>query len=213
MGLHGTGADLADRFGGGKSVNLSWEILAPSRIFFGIEGGVFFGSEVHEPDLGINLINSSGTVTGASGFPAVVDPSFFGYKVQLNLGKTWQVADSGSWMWVGKVGLGFIEHKIAFDISMEEVPQLTGEYVKGYDRLTNGIATEFYFGLLHLDENRLKNFYVGGQLLLASTGERRAFNFDTQTPPNESRFDVLFGIKAGWVLPIYRTPKDIYYYN
>lgn len=213
MGLHLTGADLADRFGGAKSVNLSWEIMAPSRFTYGIEGGVLFGRDVVEPNLGINLINTNGTVTGASGFPAVVDPAFFGYKIQFNLGKTWQLADSPSWMWVAKVGLGFVEHKINFDISMEEVPQLTGEYLKGYDRLTNGVSTELYFGVMHLDENRLKNFYFGFQVMPAFTGGRRAFNFDTQTLPIENRLDLLYGVKAGWVLPIYRVARDIYYYN
>lgn len=213
MGLHNTGADMADRFGGGKSVNLFWEIMAPSRIFMGIEGGVLFGGQVNEPNLGINLINENGSVTGASGFPATVDPTFFGYKIQFNLGKTWQFGESPSWMWVGKFGLGFLEHKIDFDIANEDVPQLSGEYVKGYDRLTNGILTEFYFGLMHLDQNRLKNFYVGVHASPAFTGERRAFNFDTQTLPIENRFDFLYGIKAGWVLPIYRSVKDVYYYN
>ena len=214
MGLHATGADLADRFEGSRSVNLSWEIMAPSRILYGIEGSVFFGQDVVEPNLGANLINSNGQVIGVNGFPAVVDPSLLGYKIQINLGKTWQLADSGSWMWVAKAGFGFIEHKIAFGISMEEVPQLSGDLVKGYDRLTNGIHTELYFGLTHLDQNKLKNFYVGVQVLPAFTGERRVFNFDTQTFPIENRFDLIYGIKAGWILPIYRHGRsDTYYYT
>jgi len=213
MGLHASGADLADRFGSSKSANLSWELLAPSRVFYGLEGGVFFGGNVKEPNLGANLISSNGTVTGTQGIPVIVDPSFFAYKIQFNLGKTWQLADSASWMWLAKLGLGFIEHHIAFNVNEDELPQLTGEYVKGYDRLTNGIHTELYCGIMHLDENRLKNFYVGVQVLPAFTGERRAFNFDTQTAPIENRFDLLLGVRAGWVLPIYRVTKDTYYYN
>jgi hypothetical protein len=56
------------------------------------------------------------------------------------------------------------------------------------------------------------NFYIGIELMQAFTMNRRSYNFDTMETDYTKRTDLLFGLRAGWILPLYaRAPKAYYY--
>lgn len=111
------------------------------------------------------------------------------------------------------LGAGFLEHKIRIDVDKDDVPELSGDYLKGYDRLTNGLALTEFIGYMHCGNNRLINFIFGFELTQAFTQNRRDFNFDQMKKDDNKRLDLLYGIKLGWFFPLYRHAATSYYYN
>jgi hypothetical protein len=111
-----------------------------------------------------------------------------------------------------KGGVGLMQHKIRLETQEDLVTQLEGEYIKGYDRLTNGIVFSQFLGYFHMSDNKLSNFYAGFEFYEGFTRGRRELNFDTQVKDNAPRTDILYGFKVGWVIHMYkRTGREFYY--
>jgi len=104
---------------------------------------------------------------------------------------------------------GFIQHKILISANKAGyIPQLDGEYRKGYDRLTNGWFIEQFAGYTYFSDNGLINFNIGIDVLAGFTQGRRDYLFDVQKPGNDSRLDMLVGIRGSWYIPIFRKKSE-----
>ena len=57
------------------------------------------------------------------------------------------------------------------------------------------------------------NFYGGIEISEAFTKNRREMNFDTGLKDNKARTDMLYGIRIGWVFPLYKRSADKTYFN
>jgi len=110
------------------------------------------------------------------------------------------------------IGPGFMQHKIRIENRGNAAPQLRGDYVKGYDRLSNGFALNEFFGFIYLGNTRLINFTAGLDFTQAFTENRRTINYDTGKHDSSKRFDFLFGIKIYWMIPFYQRVPNKYYY-
>jgi hypothetical protein len=108
-------------------------------------------------------------------------------------------------------GAGILQHKIHIENRSKSVPQLTGKYKQGYDRLSNGPALSETIGYMHLDKNRRINFFAAFDITQAFTKNRRALNFDTQTSETGYRLDLLFALRMGWILPLYAHSDSRFY--
>jgi hypothetical protein len=64
-----------------------------------------------------------------------------------------------------------------------------------------------------MDNQRLANFYVGLEAIQGFTQSRRDLNFDTGISDTQPRLDMLFGIRAGWVIHLYSREPQLYYSN
>ncbi len=111
-----------------------------------------------------------------------------------------------------EAGTYMFRHWTNFKI-IGEIPQLKSDYLKGYDRLTGGFALKEFIGYQHLEEGSKINFYAGFELYQAFTKNLRGFNYDTAQIDNTRKHDYLFGVKIGWILPLYidKNPEEIYY--
>ena len=111
------------------------------------------------------------------------------------------------------LGFGGIFHKIRIEDIGNLSPQLSKEYKMGYDRLTSGQLITESLGFLYLSNNKRVNFFGCLEAFQGFTSSRRSYNFDTMTTDTQNRIDLLFGFRAGWVLPLYkRIAKEIYYH-
>lgn len=205
--------DMAKRFGMSSKVGGNILRKTKNNLLFGVDGYFLFGNLIAEDSLAINLINSDGFITGTDGQPADVNFFLRGFLTTLKMGKIFQLGGTknpGSGLFV-LGGLGFMQHKIHIDEKKQAVPQLQGDYKHGYDRLTNGPALQQNIGYIHLDNNRRVNFWVAFEAVQAFTKNQRAYNFDTKTSETGIRTDLLFGIRLGWILPLYASSSDRYF--
>jgi len=80
--------------------------------------------------------------------------------------------------------------------------------------LAGGFSLSQFVGYMHIGDNRLLNFFGGVEIYEAWTKPKREVNFDTTKPDLiTNRFDLLVGLKIGWLIPIFqRMPEKYYYY-
>lgn len=208
------GGDLAMRFSNNMNVGGAFHIKTKKNWYYGVQGAYFFGNKVNEPGLLQNLYTDQGEILDNQGQIAIVAPQERGFAITLDGGKILDVVGpnrNSGLLLMG--GLGFLQHKIRIEHQENEITQLEGDYLKGYDRLTSGITLYQFAGYFHMSNNRLANFFFGIEAHQAFTRGRRDLNFDTMTSDNKPRFDLLAGIRAGWVLHLYTRTSSEYYYN
>lgn len=200
---------LADRFGPNSNIGLSAYRKFKSNFFVGAEGSFLFGNKVHEPGLLRHVINRMGQIVDKEGVMADVHLYERGYTIMGVAGKIMPIAgpnpNSGIML---KVGAGYMRHKIRIQTQENEVPNLEGDYLEGYDRLSAGPALLFFVGYQHFGNRRRVNFFGGFELMMGLTEPMRAYNFDTGRAETGRRFDVLSGLRVGWTLPIYKRYDD-----
>ncbi len=204
--------DLAQRFGNNSNIGLSAGVKFKSNIVLGLEGGFLFGDKVIEAGLLSGVANSDGVILDAAGQPATVLVYERGYTIMGWVGKLLPVVgpnpNSGLLL---KAGGGYMRHKVRIETQENVVPQLEGDYLTGYDRLCAGPALLLFIGYQHLGNRRLINFLAGFEMTYGFTESLRAYNFDTGTREEGTRFDVLHGIRVGWTLPIYKRQAEGFY--
>ena len=66
---------------------------------------------------------------------------------------------------------------------------------------------------MYLSDNRLLNFYFGIEGYQAFTQSVRKLNYDTGLPDTKKRLDMLYGLRFGWILPLYKKTPNEFYYN
>lgn len=197
--------DMAERFGANLNVGGSLLYLTSSKWLVGVEGSFLFGNNLKE-DVLANLRTSDGNIIGSSKEYTDVISEERGWFIGATIGKIipFKANDKRSGLRL-TVSAGMLQHKISIDDQSGEVPQLADEYMKGYDRLTNGFALTEFIGYQHFSKNRLINYFLGFEFTQGFTQNRRSFNFDTMTTEEGSRLDLLYGFRVGWTLPLYTS--------
>lgn len=211
--LQSPGGDLSDRFGLNSAVGGSFYYKTKSNWLIGASGNFMFGSDVKERTMLDGFRDENGGILGTTGLYANVLLYQRGFNLEARVGKIfpWFGPNPNSGIMV-TAGVGFLQHKIRFEDSVEEVPLLLDDNAKGYDRLTNGLMISQFIGYRYLGNRRLMNFIAGIEVMEAFTRNRRQFNYDTRSEDNESRLDLLYGFRIGFTLPLYkRVPKEFYY--
>lgn len=111
------------------------------------------------------------------------------------------------------LGCYYLGYWINYNDEQGIIPQLEGEYKKGYDRMTGGFGIKEFIGYQYLDQKSKISFIAGFEFIQAWTKNLRYHIYDTATTDATRNFDMLFGVKAGWILPIYieKNSDEIYY--
>ncbi len=214
------GGDLAKRFGHNSNVGLNFSIKTKKNWIYGANGSFFFGDRIKENGIldSMKTSTSSGPNTGfiidQNGHPATVRLFERGFTISLHVGKIFNVLaknkNSGLIIYGGPI---FIRHKIKIDDIGHQSPQLVKEYLKGYDRLTAGFGVNEFIGYVYLGNKRMLNFFCGFEFTQAFTKSQRSYDYDLMKADTEKRIDLLYGIRVGWILPIYKkTPQQFYYH-
>jgi hypothetical protein len=106
-----------------------------------------------------------------------------------------------------------MQHKINIFHKDNNIPQLRGDYLKGYDRLTNGLVVGQYIGYNYFANNGLLNFHVGLDISAGFTKGRRDYLYDVMRSDNASRMDILFGVRGGWYIPIFKRKSEEFFFD
>lgn len=201
--------DLALRFGPLHQVGAGVNLKTRNHWYFALQANYQFGYTVEEPGLFYFLTNSSGYITNTGGYPATYYLSQRGMSGIISAGRLFPLSlsnrNSGILVMVGG---GYLLHKINIASPSNDIPTLTDELKRGYDRLTGGFALHQFVGYYFQSANRYFNFYVGVDLNQAFTKSFRGYNYDQRAFDNASRFDATNGLRVGWMIPIYLATKD-----
>jgi hypothetical protein len=201
--------DMAHRFGNMHNIGAAFFYKTKSNLCADLELGYQFGSVVKEPGLLYYLTNSTGYVMNTGGYPANYYLSERGMNFTGRVGKIFPLSvnspNSGILIMIGG---GYYLHKIYINTKSNDIPTLTADLKKGYDRLTGGWGISEFVGYIFHSESRYVNFYIGMELVQAYTKSLRGYNYDQMATDTKQRYDAALGFRFGWILPIYLNSKD-----
>ncbi len=210
------GADMASSFGVGSTIELQYIYKSKKNWVFSVSADYLFGGKVKDTSILTSITTPDGFLIASNGKLVDHQMQEEGFTNFFKIGKVipkWSPnPNSGILL---NFGVGFMEEHIRItlvDGNDQIAPQLNAEMRKGYDRLANGIAFEQFLGYVFLSNNRFVNFFGGLDLTEGLTKDRR-YDYDLNAYNNTQRYDILYGIRVGWILPIYkRAPKEYYTY-
>ena len=211
--FHVPGGDLMKRFGVNNGIGLKVAYKDKKNWVYGVEGNFIFGNKFKETSIFEDFYNSKGEISDLNGQPADVFYHFRGFNVNAIGGKVfpWFGPNKNSGV-LFELGVGFLYHKIRIESQDHDVPQLEGDYKKGYDRMTIGANLSQFLGYVYMGNNNTVNFYAGFYFMQGFTEGQRKINFDTQLPDTGKRIDVQYGIRVGWMVPIYKRASKRRYF-
>lgn len=209
------GQDMAERFGGFSQVGPGYLLKTRSNWILGVESNFGFGSTLkNEDEILQGITTSDGNVIDMSGIYANYHFNMRSFSAMGRVGKVFPAfgpnKNSGI---ILTVGFGYLQHKIYIEHKEKSAPQITGDYVKGYDELKSGFATNAFLGYLYLGNSNKVNFFAGFDFNLGFTQHVRPYSFAEMKYNTGSFTDIYGGVKIGWIIPVYkRAPKEFYYY-
>jgi hypothetical protein len=196
--------DLGKRFGFINQVSGGINYKTKTNWLFGFETGYQFGNEIKEVGLLKNLTNSGGFISNNTGLAADIAVSQRGLCYFAQVGKIISISkrNSNSGILVN-AGFGHYTHKINISVPKNDIASLSPELIKGYDRMTGGFALQQMIGYQLYSNNRYYNFFIAAYAMQAFTQSYRKYNYDVMQYDTAKRLDIAFGIKFGWMIPVY----------
>jgi hypothetical protein len=206
-------ADFNERFGYTNGLGLTVDFKTKKNFIYGLHSNFLFGSKVKQTDQFEPMVNSDGTVSNFAGGIAAISLKMRGFNVNFDFGYlfTFQKPNPNSGLFL-KLGVGFLHNMIYIQNIEEDVPQFNGEYKKGYDQLSMGINLSQNIGYQYIHSKGIWNFHVGLYIMEGMTKNVR-YNYYTKSKNPTLQLDMMFGLKAGWIIPIYKRTAEKYYYN
>lgn len=210
-----SGGDLADRFGNNSNIGITAWYKLKSNWVFGFDYTYMFGRNLTEEASTIfnNITTSDGHIIDKYGQFSAIMLSERGFYTGAKLGRviplSKQNLNSGLLV---SFGMGLLQHKIFIENDGNVTPQIIGDYKKGYDKLTNGLALQEFIGYMYIGKSKLANFFVGVEFTQGFTQSRRDHDFNLMMKDETKRIDLLYSFRVGWIVPFYnREAKDFYF--
>lgn len=213
-GYYLSAGDMVKRFGNSSALQLNIDHKTKYNWIIGINGSYFFGNKIKDR-LFDSISTSSGDHISESGEMGDIRLFERGFTVSATLGRLFPLGNrpnpnSGIRF---DLGFGFMQHKIRIETIGNNVPQLSKEYKKGYDKLSNGFLLTESLGYMYLSNNRISNLYIGLECMQGFTQSRRSYDFMTMQRDTQKRVDILYGARLTWLLPLYKkAPQEFYTY-
>lgn len=209
-GIQLPGADLADRFGFNGVYGGGLDFMTANNYFIGFEGQVISGQQVREDPLSI-LRTPEGYIIGNDRTLSRVGLREHGMYLGGTFGKLFTFSEERSGLRVS-FGAGWLQHRIFIQDGENTLTQLFGDYSKGYDRLSGGVAFNQFIGWQKLGKLKRANFMIGFEFNQGFTESRRDWDFSERKKLEGRRVDLRFGIKAAWTMPFYiGNSSEIFY--
>lgn len=213
-GAHLPAGILAQRFGFTTSVGGDVVRRVPSRWFYGVSGYYFFGYDLREDPLA-NYRTAQGSILDQDREIGIMSADERGFYVGGIVGKIIPFIPSlpNAGIRVSLSG-GYLQHFIRLKDDNARIPLLQGDYAKGFDRLTDGVALTEFVGFHYASPRGFFSAYIGTEFTQGFTHSVRAYQYDLGPTRDETtRLDLLNGLRIGWTLEIGQKKKasEVYY--
>lgn len=206
--------DFEETFDNSNSVGGAFGFKTASNFQFEIEGNFMFGSRIKRPDLLSSITNQRGDITDSEGELVKIIYDLRGFSVFASAGRLFTLKNTNPNSGIlTQVGVGYLQHKILIDYRDGDVFQLSDKMLKGFDRLHSGLALKQFIGYQHFGIKNMYNFYLGFELQQGFTKNRREYNYDTQSFDKGQKFDLLYGFRVGWSIPVRERASEDFYYR
>tara|TARA_B100000900_G_scaffold185227_2_gene157057 strand:+ start:1667 stop:2416 length:750 start_codon:yes stop_codon:yes gene_type:complete len=205
--------NLSETYGNNSAIGIVYFSERSNNIIYGVEASFMFGSTLKDTNIFNNISTSTGAIIGGDGYYANVNLMQRGWNSFLFGGYAFHFSNKNlSGIYVSQ-GFGFLEHKIFIDTRNQNIPQLDEEMKKGYDRLTNGLSGKFTIAYKYYDQNGRFQMSTNLNYLFGLTKNQRAYDFANQVYySQEKKWDNLFGISIGIIIPINRKNNEEFHY-
>jgi hypothetical protein len=206
--------DIAKTFGNNSTIGGGLFYKTKSNFLFSADFNYIFGKTIVGANNILSMVlNSSGYIIDGNGTYALYTMYERGYTMNLRFGKIFNVAKKSPNSGILVMGgLGYLSHRLIIDNQYHTAPQISGDYAKGYDRLTAGLAVNEFIGYFYMGKSRLLNFYGGFEFVQGFTKSQRDYVFDLQKKDEGSKLDLFYGFRIGWMIPTNKRTPDKYYY-
>lgn len=208
------GGDIANQYGHNSTIGAGLMYKSRKNVLFSLDVNFIFGNDVKNTDSILKMVlTQNGYIIDGNGVYALYSMYERGYSINFRAGKVFNLlaANPNSGVFL-MGGIGYLAHRLNIDVQHETAPQIVGDYAKGYDRLTSGFSLNQFIGYYYMGKSRILNFYGGFEFYQAFTKSRRDYIFDLMKKDDTNHFDLFYGIKIGWMIPIYDRAPDKYYY-
>lgn len=208
------GGNLADRFGNNSTIGAYAGYKTRKNNFYAIEWNYIFGEDIKEYGILDSISTSDGYLIDQEGKLADIRIFERGFTLHAQYGHVFPIAgispNRNSGLYITG-GVGMMQHKLRIYDNGGRSPQLSGDYLKGYDRMTSGVSFSQFVGYWYMSNNRFVNLYIGFEAYEAFTKSRRSWDYDLMRADTQKRVDLMYGARIGWVIPLYRRHgKDEY---
>ena len=181
---------------------------------FDLNFNYFFASDVRNPNnILSNLVDKNGAIIDGYGLKSTIYMEGRFWHLGFGVGKIIafdQWRNSGLWL---RYDFGYFEHKIRIKEPEDALPQILGDYLKGYDQKSGGFCMSQFIGYLFMRKNRVANFYVGIEIYEMWTKPLRNYIFNVgPTDGIKPAFSCMLGGKVGWFIPVYEKKRTTDYY-
>jgi len=213
-GYNFPGGDLSQRFGNNSTIGAYAGYKTRRNNFYAVEWNYIFGEDIKEYGVLDSISTSEGYLIDHEGKLADIRIFERGFTLHAQFGHVFPVMaispNRNSGLFIN-AGIGMMQHKLRIYDNGARSPQLSGEYLKGYDRMTSGVSFSQFVGYWYMSNNRLLNVYFGFEAYEAFTKSRRSWDYDLMRADTQKRIDLMYGARIGWVIPLYRRHgKDEY---
>jgi hypothetical protein len=214
FGFHIPGGDMSDLFGPAFTIGGDFMVKTKRNLIVGFEGNFIFGSTIkNEEEILASISTEQGWIIDIYGNRADIFMYERGLSAFYKMGAVFPFAgpnpNSGLYFTVGP---GYMQHKVRIENIEGTAPQVLDDYSKGYDRFSGGFALSEFIGYLHYGNSKRINFFAGLEFVQAWTSSLRPYDFNMMGKDTEKRFDLMAGIKIGWMIAFYKKAPDSYYY-
>jgi hypothetical protein len=210
-----TAGDIAKRYGDNSTIGIGLSYKTRKNFIFSFGGNFIFGSDIKNADSILWMVETeAGYIIDGNGTYALYALYERGYNINMSFGKILPILDPNpnSGLMV-TVGAGYTLHRMKIDNQHRTAPQISDDYALGYDMLTGGLSLNQFIGWYYMGNTKIANFYGGFEFHQAFTHSLRDWDFSTMQKDNNKYVDFFFGIKVGWMIPIYQRAPNKYYYD
>ena len=205
--------NLKESFGANSAIGISYILEKNNNIFFGVELDYMFGSNIKDSTVLSMISTENGSIIASDGGFANVLLYQRGFNSHAFIGYAFHLQENQKSGLYISTGLGYLEHKIRIETRNEDLPQLSDEYKKGYDRFTNGLSSKTAIDYIYISKKGNFQFLVGYEIIYAFTKNRRDYLFnEMQYTDKNLRKDMLLGFRAGVIIPINRKNSGEFHY-
>ncbi|MFN8310441.1 MAG: hypothetical protein U0T73_10805 [Chitinophagales bacterium] len=205
---------LRNRYGFISNIGAQLAYRMRANWMIGAEGGFLYSAKTKE-DPAAFVSTYEGPHITTNGDLTDIHPSLNGFSIFGFAGKILPFhkdRNPGTGILI-KIGLGYLQHKIYYNINPQSLPQFDKNYRTGYDRLTGGAAVSVFAGIIRLERHKYLNLYFGPQFDLGFTQNMRSWDFAEKRKLDEKRVDMMIGIKLGWMVPVFLNKDNEEYYR